>query len=235
MPKRQFLFLCEHASHSLPKWARPFFPKEAKRILESHRGWDEGAPSLAKFLARGLKGSLHCGMHSRLLLDLNRSVHSKNLWSYWSKKMPESLKQKALLKFYVHYREHASRDLARLVSRGPVGIFAVHSFVPVLNGKTRSTDVGLLFHHASDKERLLAESLRFHLRRQLPDWKIHFNLPYRGFTDCFLNDLSEQYQANLDVVGLFLEFNQRRISTLSERRKLSEMMKKAILLASGVN
>jgi predicted N-formylglutamate amidohydrolase len=235
MPKRQFLFLCEHASHSLPGWARPFFPKKAKEILESHKGWDAGAPHLAKILSRGLKGPLHCGVHSRLLLDLNRSVDSKNLWSYWSKKMPEVLKQKALLEFYVPYREHASRDLALLVNRGPVGIFAVHSFVPVLNGKTRSTDVGLLFHHASEKERLLAESLRFYLCRELPDWKIHFNLPYRGFTDCFLNDLSQQYQANLDVVGLFLEFNQSRIGTLSERRKLSEKMKRAILLASGVN
>lgn len=235
MPKRQFLFLCEHASSSLPGWARPFFPKKAKEILESHKGWDAGAPDLARRLARGLKGPLHCGTHSRLLLDLNRSVHSKNLWSYWSKKMPEVLKQKSLSEFYVPYREHASRNLARLVSRGPVGIFAVHSFVPVLNGKTRSTDVGLLFHHASDKERLLAESLRFYLSRQLPDWKIHFNLPYRGFTDCFLNDLSEQYQANLDVVGLFLEFNQRRLGTLPQRRRLSENMRKAILLAGKEN
>lgn len=235
MPKRQFLFLCEHASHSLPRWARPFFPKKTKKILESHKGWDEGAPHLARILSRGLKGSLHSGTHSRLLLDLNRSVHSKNLWSHWSKKMPEVLKKKALLEFYVPYREHAGRDLARLVRRGPVGIFAVHSFVPVLNGKTRSTDVGLLFHHASEKERFLAESLRFYLRRQLPDWKIHFNLPYRGFTDCFLNDLSEQYQTNSDVVGLFLEFNQCRLGTLSERRRLSEVMRKAILLATGVN
>lgn len=172
-------------------------------------------------------------MHSRLLLDLNRSVDSKNLWSYSSNSRgPEAESPFGVLcplSGACQSRLGSIQFVVKLVSLRFIRL------LPVLNGKTRSTDVGLLFHHASEKERLLAESLRFYLCRELPDWKIHFNLPYRGFTDCFLNDLSQQYQANLDVVGLFLEFNQSRIGTLSERRKLSEKMKRAILLASGVN
>lgn len=227
--QQQWLILCEHSSHSLPKWAKPYYTKEALKLLDSHFGWDQGTPELAKILVRGLGATAHFGEHSRLLIDLNRSLESKSLWTPWSKFMPEKLKERAIKKYYWPYRQAARESLLHLREKGPTLIYALHSFTPSWKGKRRKTDIGLLFSHDSSRERKLAERVRKELIHHLPDWNIHFNLPYRGFTDCFLNDLLRENKSQKDVNGLFIELNQSRVSTMAQRRRLGEVLRKSFL------
>lgn len=189
---------------------------------------------MAKIFAHDLKASIHLGRHSRLLLDLNRAIDAKTFWSPWSNEMPDKLKRRAISQYYLPYRSLARVELRRLLKEGPVTLLAVHSFTPIYKGKKRKTDIGLLFRPHHLRERQLAQAVRRELSAKLPGWKIHFNRPYRGYTDCFLNDLSDELGDRDDAVGLFLEFNQARIRTRKQRGKLGAIMTRAMAAAAQV-
>ncbi|MCB0361564.1 MAG: N-formylglutamate amidohydrolase, partial [Bdellovibrionales bacterium] len=176
MLNRQVLLLCEHASNTLPIWANGYFPPDARKLLNSHRAWDKGVASLGKGLAQEIHCPLILGKHSRLLLDLNRSLDSKALWSEWSREMSEKLKQKAIREFYLSYRKEARECLRHHLSKGPTLVLALHSFTPTWKGKDRPTDLGILFRPETSRERQMADWMRLQLGLRLPNWKIHFNL-----------------------------------------------------------
>ncbi|HTO59218.1 MAG TPA: N-formylglutamate amidohydrolase, partial [Pseudomonadales bacterium] len=74
MPRREarVVVTCEHGGHRIPpRWAALF--ERRRTLLESHRGWDSGALTFARKLAKALDAPLVANTTSRLLVDLNRS------------------------------------------------------------------------------------------------------------------------------------------------------------------
>src|SRR5262245_66610954 len=69
---------CEHASRELPRGLRPRNRVE-RGILSSHWGWDIGAWSLTRRLARRLDAGAVGGGWSRLVVDLNRRIGDPTL------------------------------------------------------------------------------------------------------------------------------------------------------------
>ncbi|MCK5912425.1 MAG: N-formylglutamate amidohydrolase, partial [Desulfuromusa sp.] len=71
---------CEHGGNQIPEEFQDLFVS-AEAVLESHRGFDIGALSLAQKLARETKAPLVGAEISRLLIDLNRTLKQQTLFS----------------------------------------------------------------------------------------------------------------------------------------------------------
>lgn len=74
------IITCEHGGRAVPVALAPLFAGH-EELLASHRGWDPGALDLAERLTRRLAAPLHAARTSRLVVDLNRSLHAPDLFS----------------------------------------------------------------------------------------------------------------------------------------------------------
>jgi len=201
------LLSCEHGGNTIPAEYRPVF-EDAGDVLQSHRGFDPGALELARCLALACGAPLECENRSRLLIELNRSLDSPRLFSEFSRQLSICDRQKLIEQIYLPYRERMGQHVKLLSEQDSVLHLSIHSFTPVMQGKTRRTDIGLLFDPAREFETRVATTWKRVLRRQFPSLKIHFNLPYRGTSDGLTTTLRTQF-ADAHYAGIELEVNQK--------------------------
>ena len=74
------LITCEHGGNRIPPRYRPLF-RGFEALLQTHRGFDPGALTMARELAKAFKAPLFVSTVSRLLVDLNRSIGHPRLYS----------------------------------------------------------------------------------------------------------------------------------------------------------
>jgi len=198
---------CEHAGNSIPRPYAKLFSGKA-RLLASHRGYDLGALPLARALARAFGCPLHFTGVSRLLVDCNRSRESRNLFSEVTRRLEEAEREWILARFYEPYRREVENDIAATIAAGAVALhFSVHSFTPVLGGRKREADIGLLYDPARAIEREFCKKLAPLLAREIPGIRIRMNYPYRGATDGFTTALRKKFPGE-SYLGIELEANQ---------------------------
>lgn len=183
------LVTCEHGGNRVPgRYAHLFAGQEA--LLASHRGWDPGTLSLGRALARRIGAPLHYSRTSRLLVDLNRSLHHHHLFSAVTRGLPEDERERILRNWYRPHREKVRAAVeGRIASGETVLHLAMHSFTPVLEGKARRVEIGLLFDPAREKERTFCHGVRRGLVARLGrvegPLRVRLNQPYRGVADGF--------------------------------------------------
>ena len=208
--KPKIILTCEHGGSYVPRSLKVDF---SNKQLSSHRSYDYGAADICEFFKNQKKYDVHINKMSRWLIDMNRqlSAFEKN------KKLAQlsSLSEKdfELIKSaYTKYRQSIWTSVKKCIDqKQDFYVFSVHSFTPVMNGKARKTDIGLLYRTTNPKEVLAAKGLRKNIENSelLGAFKTHFNLPYRGHTDCLLNDLLNEFgNSRYFKGGCFLEFNQ---------------------------
>jgi predicted N-formylglutamate amidohydrolase len=202
------LFLsCEHGGHQIPESYQPLF-FDSGEVLKSHRGWDIGALSLCHAMNRF---PVHFSLYSevsRLLVDLNRSLHKRSLFSAYTKGLSHEIKQKILNEFYFPFRSTFSEKVEEVVDNNhEVFHVSVHSFTPVLNGKIRNTDIGLLYNPAHYREKEIASRWRSILQERHPYLKVRFNYPYLGKTDGHVAPLRQRFGKAYS--GIELELNNK--------------------------
>lgn len=199
---------CEHGGNLVPgEWAGLFAGKE--RLLHSHRGWDPGALELAGTLASSLRAPLCFALVSRLVMDLNRSIDNPGLWSSLTASLPEHDRRRILRSLYAPYRRHIERSIRRLVrAQRPVVHVSVHTFTPVLRGRTRTVDIGILFDPSRSFEASIAAEWRRGMRRHLPRLRVRFNQPYRGTDDGLTTHLRTLWP-DTHYAGIELEVSQK--------------------------
>jgi predicted N-formylglutamate amidohydrolase len=196
---------CEHASKHVPARYRSLFAGH-ERLLESHRGYDKGALPLSRAIARALGADAMFGRNSRLLIDLNRSLSHPGLLSRFTKVLSAEEKQALVDQCYRPFRESVQRRIAWHLAAGrPVLHLCVHSFTPVLCGRRRNADVGLLYDPARTSERELALSLGRALSER--GLVVRRNYPYRGTADGHTTALRRAFPDG--YTSLELELNQR--------------------------
>ena len=74
-----------------------------------------------------------------------------------------------------------ARRITRFLKAGhPVLHISVHTFTPVLDGKPRDLEVGLLYDPAHGRERVIAKAWKDRMQELAKGWRIRMNQPYKG-------------------------------------------------------
>lgn len=202
-----FLVTCEHGGNDVPPAYRHLF-RGAGPVLSSHRGWDPGALSVARHLARALEAPLHVATTTRLLVDLNRSPHHPRVLSEYSRALSREGRDELLRTVHASYRGAVDARVRELGDRGQVVVHVgVHSFTPVLNGTSRQTDVALLYDPARRSEQAFGETWTGAIRTRQPALRVRRNHPYRGASDGLTTWLRSRHREET-YLGLELELSQ---------------------------
>jgi predicted N-formylglutamate amidohydrolase len=215
---------CEHGGHRIPEPWAPLF-RGKTRELESHRGWDPGALSVARRLARRFEAPLIAATTSRLLVDLNRSPHNPAVFSRTTRSLPPDEREAILERVHRPHWQRV-REMLDAVD-GRVLHVAVHSFAPVLGGRVRAFDVALLYDPARRRESELAARWKHNLVAEAPWLRVRRNAPYRGRSDGLPTAMRRERPATR-YLGIELELNQASIEPRTRRTEVFEAVCSAL-------
>lgn len=221
MARPRLILSCEHARSALPPGVDLGLDAAAMR---SHIAWDEAALPAARALAQALGAPLFEGRVSRLWVDLNRRAENPEVIPSVAFGVPvpgnqglSAEQRRARIEGwhrpYVQAVEAAVRDL--LAGEGaaaeggradaPCLHLSIHSFTPVLHGRVREVEVGLLFDPAREGEAALARRLAAPLAEA--GLRVRDNEPYSGLDDGLIPWLRERLPAPA-YIGLEIELNE---------------------------
>lgn len=237
MRRDAFVISCEHGGNRVPAPYRRLFRRQ-RHLLESHRGYDPGACAMARALASAFDGPLVISTVSRLLIDLNRSIGHPRVFSIATRALSADLRAQMVSRYYRPYRAQVEDRVREAVARGRRVIhISSHSFTPVLDGKVRTADVGLLYDPARRGETVLCAGWKASLAATAPGLRVRRNYPYAGKGDGLTAHLRRTFAADA-YVGVELEVNQRIVlaagrpwSTL--RRTLIDSLRAACAMTHG--
>lgn len=204
-PPVSVLITAEHASNAIPsRWAGLF--ERDPGALKTHRAWDPGSVLLARALAEALGATLMVGRWSRLLVDLNRSEHHPRRFSEFTKGLSDAEREELTRAIWrPHWKAYA--DFVR-GAPGRVVHLACHSFTPVLEGRARTTDIGVLHDPSRPDEDAFCKQLQKAVRRQAQDLAVHRNRPYKGTSDG-IGAWHRRVFDDSKLITLEIELNQR--------------------------
>lgn len=195
---------CEHGGNKIPTKYQYLF-KNNKAVLNSHRGFDLGALDLFNAL-KPLSNASFFSEESRLLIELNRSLSHKNLFSEFSTILP--LKEKtSLIKNYKIYRNVVETSIKTFVDKNESVLhIAVHSFTPILNSIERNCDIGFLYDSRKELEKDFSCLFKKEILVLNKSLNVRYNYPYLGKADGFTTYLRKQFPNN--YLGIEIEVNQ---------------------------
>jgi predicted N-formylglutamate amidohydrolase len=208
---RTFIVItCEHGGNRIPpEYARCF--RGWRRILDSHRGYDAGALVMARQLAGALDAPLASATVSRLLIDLNRSLNNRDVWSQATRTLPADVQQRIIRRYYAPYRQRVAALVSGAIQAGRrVVHISSHSFTPSLDGHVRTADVGLLYDPRRAGETVLAGAWKSAFTTAAPELRVRRNYPYEGKNDGITSSFRRRFDANR-YVGIEIEINQAQV------------------------
>lgn len=209
-PAVAILVSCEHGGNRIPSRYRELFLAH-QALLRTHRGADFGALRLAREMAAALDAPLLASTVSRLLVDLNRSLHHSGLWSEASRAATPEVRKEILHRYYLPYRAKLESLAGQKIAAGRRVIHvSCHSFTPELNGVVRNADIGLLYDPSREPEAQLCRRWRQSLAGHAPGMRVRMNYPYAGTADGFTTYLRQRF-GPAHYLGIELEINQRHV------------------------
>jgi predicted N-formylglutamate amidohydrolase len=202
----KIILTCEHGGNEVPKHLQHLFLSN-KQILHTHKGLDLGALDLFNQLKPLAYFSIS-STTSRLLIELNRSLHHKNLFSEFSKTLSTSEKKELIDSYYLGYRNKVESSIKNYIKEGnEVLHISVHSFTPILNSIERNCDIGLLYDSSNINEKEFSHEFRKRILEQNLLLKVRYNYPYLGKMDGFTTYLRKQFPCS--YIGIEIEVNQK--------------------------
>lgn len=228
-PTKSFdlLITCEHATNAVPSKYRHLFA-ESPAVLQTHRGYDPGALGVAKSLAKQLDAPLIVGEVSRLLVEINRSLHHPALFSAYAKKLSQEQRAVMLDRYYCPFRERVLQTVAEATLAGRrVLHLSVHSFTPVLDGQVRRVECGLLYDPSRRRERDLCAAWKPGISAAYPAWRVRFNNPYRGNADGHTTALRRVFSGD-EYLGIEIELNQALLVDAAAQRAIGRALAGAL-------
>lgn len=224
------LLTCEHGGNCIPERWQEFFAG-AQAELDSHLGYDLGALPLARSLAKALHAPLIAGDTSRLLVDLNRSLHHRRLFSRWTANLPQEERQSIIDQIWQPHRRAVLAHVERHLAAGArICHIAVHSFTPLWRGQIRRTDVGLLYDPRRLPELRFAKAWQTHLEPSIAPLRVRRNDPYRGGADGLATALRKRFAAER-YLGIELEINQRLLTDAGAKTRLLRRLQQTLVKA----
>jgi predicted N-formylglutamate amidohydrolase len=173
--------------------------------LASHRGWDAGALQVFAGLAPALADAAFSATTTRLLVDLNRSLHHPRVFSAITRPLPAAVRADIAARWWRPWRDAVASTVAPWLARGDgAWHISVHSFTPELNGMIRNADIGLLYDPARIAEREFC--IRWQALLEERGWRVRRNYPYLGASDGHTSALRKRFGGSYR--GVELELNQ---------------------------
>ena len=216
----KLILTCEHGGNKIPYAYKKHFNNNV--VLKTHRGYDLGALDLFQHL-EPLSDASYFSTTSRLLVELNRSLFSKQLFSEFSNGLSKNEKSEILNTYYFPYRTEVEYKIAEYIKgEQQVLHLSIHSFTPNLNGDKRKADIGLLYDSRNKKEQEFCKQLKTELLQQNPNLNVRFNYPYLGKADGFTTFLRKQFPTN--YLGIEIEVNQ----TFALENSMDSILKQTI-------
>jgi len=201
----KLVLTCEHGGNVIPQEHKHLF--HDKIVLQSHRGYDLGSLDVFHHL-KPLADASKYSKTSRLLIELNRSLHHKNLFSKYSKTLSKIEKELLISDYYLVYRNEVESTISKFIeAKQTVLHVSVHSFTPNLNGEERQCDIGLLYDSRKPEEKEFCKQLKYELSQIDNTLNLRFNYPYLGKADGFTTYLRKQFPKH--YLGIELEINQK--------------------------
>jgi predicted N-formylglutamate amidohydrolase len=210
--RRRLLVSCEHGGNRVPAEYASLFA-EAADVLDSHRGLDYGALEVARAFGRRLGIEPFVATTTRLVVDLNRSPHHKNVFSEYTRSLTPEQRVVAMARHYWPYRNAVVGRVDRAVAAGETVVHvSSHSFTPVLRGEARNCDVGFLYDPARRGEVRFVEAWAAAIAVAAPELALRRNYPYRGTSDALVTHLRRRHAA-ARYAGVEVEVNQKHVGS----------------------
>ena len=108
----------------------------------------------------------------------------------------------------------------------PVLHLSMHSFTPILHGKIRDADIGLLYDPTRELECKFCKDLGSLLKRETP-FRVRYNYPYRGVADGFTTELRKSFSGK-QYLGIEIEINQAIAMDSKVCNKLMQAIKQVL-------
>ncbi len=219
---------CEHAVDTVPEEYRALF-QPYKELLNSHRGIDFGALTIANHLRETLPCDFVQAHATRLLIDCNRSLNHPSCFSEITRTLPQEEKIKIINEYYLPFREQVSNLIQkRIQQKQQVWHVSVHSFTPIMNNIIRTADVGFLYNPQRLAEKMLCRQWQKELRQLSHTLKVRLNYPYKGITDGLTTTLRKQYNDSA-YIGIEIESNQQLTSNAQSINILKNLLSDSLL------
>ena len=190
----KLLIVCDHAGRMIPAalQQKPL----AANDMERHIAWDVNAKKVAQIIAAQLQAPLVTQRYSRLVIDMNRPLHSSQLIPPisdetvipFNQNLTQQDKDIRVKEIFNPYHRKISEELDQIQSPN-TALIAIHSFTPQLvNGEFRKWHVDLISR--TNPEFVI--SLKRHIQKAQSDLLIgcgdvfpldverDFTLPYHG-------------------------------------------------------
>jgi predicted N-formylglutamate amidohydrolase len=234
---RQFIISAEHASNRVPAQYKNL--GLTRRQLQSHIAWDSGSRTVARACAKALGCPCHEGGHSRLFVDLNRSLHHPKLMARQSFSIPipgnETLsreeRNRRVRLYYTPFREAVLADVRRIIqAHGRCIHLSIHSFTPVVDAVRRVGDIGILYDPSRRIEKTLASNLIARIAAQ--GFHVRRNYPYRGVSDGHVTRLRTLFP-KASYAGLEVEVNQAILQTTGDVRHIARKLAASVQVLAG--
>lgn len=216
---------CEHAGNRVPM-AYQYLFDEAATDLSSHLGWDPGAHYWADRLAQALDTDLISYPYSRLLIEVNRSEDSVQLFSRYSAELSRSIKKYLITTYYRPYRRNVRETIARLLDEEKIVLhLSVHSFTPVFSGEVRAVEIGLLFDESRQQEVDFCNCWKKNILALNANLQVRMNEPYQGKDDGICTSLRSRFSAQ-NYLGIELEVSQKFVA--SGKKAIADLLIKSL-------
>lgn len=203
----KLLLTCEHAGNQIPAAYTEIFNGH-QELIESHKGYDIGALELFNVL-KPLADKSFYDETTRLLIELNRSLHHPKLFSSITRELSDQEKTKIIKTHYQPYRDQIEQFIHDFVMAGrQILHIAVHTFTPVLNGEERDADIGLLYDPKRKSEQAFCKLWKQELQKENESLLVRHNYPYLGIADGFTTYLRRKFTGK-EYIGIELEVNQK--------------------------
>ncbi|MGH6883139.1 N-formylglutamate amidohydrolase [Hypericibacter sp.] len=210
--KLGILLICEHAGRRVPEaWADLGLPRS---LLDTHFGWDAGAGALTEALAERLKAPAVLANYSRLFLDINRFETDWDVMRPDLAGIPvptnidpdpadQALRERVAR---LPFDQATLAQIARFHESQHPAVVSIHSFTPLVGGKPRATEIGVLWRETCRMGPPVLNVLRREERFTIGD-----NDPYdwrqvEGYT-------LRRYALDRDLPCLYLEIRNDRLAT----------------------
>jgi len=226
---RVLVISCEHGGHTIPAPYRALFESQRDKLI-THCSLDLGALGVARRMATHFQASLFAAVTSRLLVDLNRTIGHPRLFSAITRSLPAEEKRRILKRHYVPHRVAIEDTVRRHIDAGQTVVhIACHSFTPVLDGRVRSMDVGLLYDPARRQEHRLCAAWKKALADHDPALTVRRNSPYKGISDGLATHFRKIFAPS--YLGIELEMNQQHLDNKLRWRELTDAVVASLQIA----